>query len=127
MDYVCLSRIAPFDNVLQDDQSGWLLAFVDIKTRVPSQYWPLILKRNFRFDVKKTSHQPDGPVTLYLPGVGEDEERGEANNQVKPRGLCKSPPHTYFIGNFKLAYRFSLKASQLFLKKQLYKIKLIWY
>ena len=54
MDYVCLSRIAPFDNVLQDDQSGWLLAFVDIKTLGQSQYRHVILKRNFQFYVNKS-------------------------------------------------------------------------
>ena len=39
---------------LQDDPSGWLLAFVDIITKVLSQYRLLILIYNFQFDVNKS-------------------------------------------------------------------------
>ena len=40
-------------NKLQGGPSGCTLPFVDIKTKVRSQYKPHILKRNFQFDVNK--------------------------------------------------------------------------
>ena len=39
---------------VQGDPSGGLLALVDIKTEVPSQYILLTLKCNFQFDVNKS-------------------------------------------------------------------------
>ena len=39
---------------IQDDQSGCSLGFVDIKTKVASQYMLLLLKHNFCFDDNNT-------------------------------------------------------------------------
>ena len=51
---------------LQSDSSGRLLAYVDIKTKVLSQYRILILKSNIQFDVNKSSYQPDGSPCTYI-------------------------------------------------------------
>ena len=48
-------------SIVQGDLSGWLLAFVDIETKVPLQYGLLILKGNFQFE-KLVFHLMDHPV-----------------------------------------------------------------
>ena len=52
---------------VQGGPAGFALPFVDIKTKVPSQYRLLILKQNSQFD-KKVIVQSDGPPCS--PGTG---------------------------------------------------------
>ena len=47
----------------QGDTSPWVLSFVDIKTKL--EYWPIILKQNFCFDVNE-KWDSRWCVTLYL-------------------------------------------------------------
>ena len=55
----------PAATVFRVDPRGWLLAFVKIKTKVPSKYPLLVLiKRNFLFNVNKSYQLTGHPVEI---------------------------------------------------------------
>ena len=73
-------KCSTFAIKIQGVPSGWLLVFVDIITKVPSQYYWLLLNLNATFNLlsTKASDQPDGPRAVKRSLIFPKDQRSRS-------------------------------------------------